>query len=54
MHVSAYFVQGSIVHVGRSDGGDKAHEFLPDATYKKMYDHSPHSVREQILQTYAI
>ncbi|XP_026322255.1 anion exchange protein 2 isoform X3 [Hyposmocoma kahamanoa] len=40
--------RGSIVHVGRSDGGDKAHEFLPDATYKKMYDHSPHSVFVQL------
>lgn len=36
--------QGSTVHVGRKDGGDKVHNILSDDTYKKMYDHSPHSV----------
>lgn len=36
--------QGSTVHVGRKDGGDKVQNILSDAAYKKMYDHSPHSV----------
>ncbi|KAM3956891.1 anion exchange protein Ae2 isoform 2-T2 [Aphomia sociella] len=38
----------STVHVGRKDGGDKVHSILPDSTYKKMYDHSPHSVFVQL------
>lgn len=36
--------QGSTVHVSRKDGGDKVQNILSDTTYKKMYDHSPHSV----------
>ncbi|XP_028035367.1 anion exchange protein 3 isoform X2 [Bombyx mandarina] len=38
----------STVHVGRKDGGDKVQNILPDATYKKMYDHSPHAVFVQL------
>ncbi|XP_026758395.3 band 3 anion transport protein isoform X3 [Galleria mellonella] len=40
--------KGSTVHVGRKDGGDKVQTILPDSTYKKMYDHSPHSVFVQL------
>ncbi|KAI5640896.1 HCO3- transporter family domain-containing protein [Phthorimaea operculella] len=40
--------RGSTVHVGRKDGGDKVHNILPDSTYKKMYDHSPHAVFVQL------
>ncbi|XP_049884910.1 anion exchange protein 2 isoform X2 [Pectinophora gossypiella] len=40
--------RGSTVHVGRKDGGDKMQNILPDSTYKKMYDHSPHSVFVQL------
>lgn len=38
------------MHVGRKDGGDKAHNILPDDTYKKLYDHSPHSVSKGHLK----
>lgn len=37
-------LQGSTVHVGRKDGGDEVRDILLDATFKKMYDHSPHAV----------
>ncbi|XP_022832552.1 anion exchange protein 3 isoform X4 [Spodoptera litura] len=40
--------RGSTVHVGRKDGGDKVQNILSDAAYKKMYDHSPHSVFVQL------
>ncbi|KAG6446987.1 anion exchange protein 3 isoform X1 [Manduca sexta] len=40
--------RGSTVHVGRKDGGDKVQNILPDATYKNMYDHSPHAVFVQL------
>ncbi|CAB3255250.1 unnamed protein product [Arctia plantaginis] len=40
--------RGSTVHVGRKDGGDKVQNILSDTTYKKMYDHSPHSVFVQL------
>ncbi|CAK1588151.1 unnamed protein product [Parnassius mnemosyne] len=40
--------RGSTVHVGRKDGGDKVAHILPDATYKKMYDHRPHAVFVQL------
>ncbi|KAJ0183991.1 hypothetical protein K1T71_000414 [Dendrolimus kikuchii] len=43
-----YQPRGSTVHVGRKDGGDKVQSILPDATYKKMYDHSPHAVFVQL------
>lgn len=42
--ISMSLWQGSTVHVGRKDGGDKVQNILSDTTYKKMYDHSPHSV----------
>lgn len=32
------------MHVGRKDGEDKVQNIFSDATLKKMYDHSPHSV----------
>ncbi|XP_073957418.1 anion exchange protein Ae2 isoform X3 [Choristoneura fumiferana] len=38
----------STVYVGRRDGGDRLHSILSDTTYKKMYDHSPHSVFVQL------
>ncbi|CAK1554059.1 unnamed protein product [Leptosia nina] len=38
----------STIHVSRKDGGDKVHNILSDAAYKKMYDHSPHSVFVQL------
>ncbi|XP_068621048.1 band 3 anion transport protein [Battus philenor] len=40
--------RGSVVHVGRRDGGDKVANILPDATFKKMYDHRPHAVFVQL------
>ncbi|CAH0577697.1 unnamed protein product [Chrysodeixis includens] len=40
--------RGSTVHVSRKDGGDKVQNILSDTTYKKMYDHSPHSVFVQL------
>ncbi|XP_059055151.1 anion exchange protein 3 [Achroia grisella] len=40
--------KGSTVHVGRKDGGDKVQNLLSDSTYKKIYDHNPHSVFVQL------
>lgn len=40
--------RGSTVHVSRKDGGDKMQNLLSDTAYKKMYDHSPHSVFVQL------
>ncbi|XP_039763969.1 anion exchange protein 2 isoform X2 [Pararge aegeria] len=40
--------RGSTVHVSRKDGGDKVQTIFSDATLKKMYDHSPHSVFVQL------
>ncbi|CAH2035122.1 unnamed protein product, partial [Iphiclides podalirius] len=40
--------RGSTVHVSRKDGGDKVANILPDAIYKKMYDHRPHAVFVQL------
>ncbi|CAH2103224.1 unnamed protein product [Euphydryas editha] len=40
--------RGSTVYVGRKDGEDKVQNIFSDATLKKMYDHSPHSVFVQL------
>ncbi|XP_050683435.1 anion exchange protein 3-like isoform X3 [Leptidea sinapis] len=40
--------RGSTVHVGRRDGGDKLQNLLTDATFKKIFDRSPHSVFVQL------
>ncbi|XP_023949078.2 band 3 anion transport protein isoform X2 [Bicyclus anynana] len=40
--------RGSTVHVGRKDGSDNVQNIFSDATLKKMYDHSPHSVFVQL------
>ncbi|XP_063837857.1 anion exchange protein 3 isoform X1 [Ostrinia nubilalis] len=38
----------SSVHLGRKEAGDKLQNVLPEGTYKKMYDHSPHAVFVQL------
>ncbi|KAL0902078.1 hypothetical protein ABMA27_000033 [Loxostege sticticalis] len=38
----------STVHVARKEGGDKLQNILSEGTYKKIYDHSPHSVFVQL------
>ncbi|CAH0401805.1 unnamed protein product [Chilo suppressalis] len=43
----------STVNIGRKDGGDKLQNILPEDTYKKVYDKSPHSVFVQLDELFS-